>query len=59
MACIALGCLVGVLGSRVSGSAWWYLAIPGAVAAAWLFVADPQRCARRNEPRPRGPGGAA
>lgn len=40
----AVGWLVGAAGSAASGSAFWYCAIPAAVAVGWLFVADPSRC---------------
>jgi hypothetical protein len=42
--CLALGCVVGFVGWYVSGSQWWYLAVPGALAAGWLMVANPERC---------------
>jgi len=44
LALAALGWLVGAVGSALSGSAYWYGAIPAAVALGWLFVADPSRC---------------
>lgn len=43
-ACIAAGSAVGVVGQWLSGSAAWWLAVPGAMAAVWLFVADPRCC---------------
>ncbi len=50
---IALGCTVGFVGWLLSGNQWWYLAIPGTLAAAWLVVADPERClARENHTAP-------
>ena len=48
IACIALGCTVGYVGWLMSGSQWWYLAIPGAIAAVWLMVANPERCLSRD-----------
>jgi hypothetical protein len=42
--CVALGFALGFAGSLLSGSHWWYLAIPGAIAAGWLAVANPERC---------------
>lgn len=44
LALLAAGTAVGVLGSWLSGSALWYLAIPVALAAGWLRVADPTQC---------------
>lgn len=38
------GAVVGLLGSSLSGHAAWYLAVPVAVAASWLFVANPMEC---------------
>jgi hypothetical protein len=42
--CIAVGSLVGALGSSLTGSDRWYLAIPLAVAIGWFFVANPLAC---------------
>jgi hypothetical protein len=42
--CVALGLAVALAGVFFSGSQAWYLAIPGAVALGWLFVADPTKC---------------
>ncbi len=44
VACVLAGLLVGVIGSAVTGSSVWYLAIPALVAAAWLLIADPTQC---------------
>ena len=44
MALAAAGWLVGAAGSAVSGNAYWYCAIPAAVALGWFFVADPTQC---------------
>ena len=41
---LAAGAVVGLLGSWLSGSALWYLAIPVALAVGWLWVADPTQC---------------
>ena len=46
LALAAAGWLVGAVGSALSGQAYWYAAIPAAVAVGWLFVADPSRCDR-------------
>ncbi|MCX8004021.1 MAG: hypothetical protein N2688_03540 [Burkholderiaceae bacterium] len=40
----AAGAAVGAIGQAMSGSAWWFLAVPAAVAAGWLALADPTRC---------------
>ena len=47
--CLALGGLIGFIGAQVSGSDWWYVAIPGAVAAGWLRVANPENCVQRSQ----------
>jgi len=44
LACLAAGGIVGAVGSALTGSDLWYLAIPVAIAGAWLFVADPTEC---------------
>lgn len=44
LACMGVGTLVGFVGSAVSGNTVWYLAVPAAVAAGWLFFADPTQC---------------
>ncbi len=41
---VGAGALVGVVGSRLTGSDGWYLAIPVALAAGWLWRADPTQC---------------
>jgi hypothetical protein len=45
--CLLLGTAVGVVGFMASGSQWWYVAIPGALAAGWLTIANPERCMPR------------
>ena len=42
--CTAAGAAVALAGVFLSGSQWWYLAIPAVVAAGWLFFADPTQC---------------
>jgi len=44
LALAAAGGFVGAVGSALTGNAFWYGAIPAAVALGWLFVADPSRC---------------
>lgn len=53
VALAVIGWVVGAAGNAVSGNAYWYCAIPAAVALGWLFVADPTRC----EPDSREPHG--
>lgn len=43
-ACIIGGGLIGYVGQHVTGSSAWFLAVPGLIALAWLFVADPDAC---------------
>jgi len=42
--CLALGTLAALLGASLVASPWWWLAVPVAIAAGWLLVADPTRC---------------
>lgn len=44
LGCAALGAAVASAGVFFSGSQWWSLAIPAAVAAGWLFFGDPTQC---------------
>jgi len=46
LACLVVGGFAGATGSALTGNAYWYLAIPAAIAAGWLFVADPEQCER-------------
>lgn len=50
LACIAAGAVVGFAGHAWTAQAYWFLAIPAAVAVGWLFLADPTAC----EPPARG-----
>lgn len=43
-ACVTAGVLVGAAGSALTDNDAWYLAVPAAVAAGWLFFANPARC---------------
>jgi hypothetical protein len=52
---LATGALLGAAGAWLTGSQYWFLAIPGALALGWLFLANPLACAP--EP-PRGDGSA-
>lgn len=42
--CLAAGAATGALGALATGSEWWYIAIPIALAAGWLRVGTPERC---------------
>lgn len=44
LTCVLVGSAIAVIGSVLSGSSIWYLAIPGVVALGWLFLADPTEC---------------
>ncbi|MBK7472603.1 MAG: hypothetical protein IPI73_20280 [Betaproteobacteria bacterium] len=44
LGCIALGTVIGWGGFAITGAVAWFLAIPAAIAAGWLVVADPTRC---------------
>lgn len=44
LGCFAVGGIVGLVGSTLTGSDLWYLAIPIAVAFVWMFVANPTEC---------------
>lgn len=44
LACVGAGVVVGFAGSTVTGNDYWYLAIPAAMAAGWLFFANPAAC---------------
>lgn len=41
---LAAGVAIGASGAGLTGSDWWWLAIPVLLTAAWLRVADPTRC---------------
>ena len=41
---VALAAAGWLAGTAVSGNAYWYCAIPAAVALGWFFVADPTQC---------------
>jgi len=44
LVCIGAGAVVGVLGQVATDNVWWYLAVPIAVAAGWLWVGTPEQC---------------
>lgn len=43
--CLVGGALVGLVGEWLTASQWGYLAVPALLAAVWLFIADPGKCA--------------
>ncbi len=49
---VVLGVAVGVLVREVWHSDAGFLAVPGLLALAWLFVADPTRCESRDKGSP-------
>lgn len=44
LGCAALGVAIGWGGFAITGATTWFLAIPAAIAAGWMVVADPTRC---------------
>jgi hypothetical protein len=50
LAVLAAGGLIGASGAWLTGSQYWFLAIPAALTAGWLFLANPLAC----EPETRG-----
>lgn len=44
LACTALGLGIGLLGMSFTSDPRWFLALPAALAAGWLFFADPSQC---------------
>ena len=44
VAVLSTGALCGAAGSWLTGSQHWFLAIPGALAVGWLFLANPLTC---------------
>lgn len=44
LACFLAGLGIGYAGEALTGHPAWYLAIPAALAAGWLFLADPTKC---------------
>ncbi len=45
LAVLGTGALLGAAGHWLTGSQHWFLAIPGALAVGWLFLANPLACA--------------
>lgn len=44
LACTALGLGIGLVGNHLTGDQRWFLALPLALAAGWLFFANPAEC---------------
>jgi hypothetical protein len=55
--CLGIGVLVGAAGTALTGSTYWYIAIPVAVALGWLVVANPSECEPPVAGRDRSPPG--
>ena len=49
LACTALGLGVGLLGIHFTSDPKWFLALPAALAAGWLSLADPSQCMSRQD----------
>lgn len=49
-ACLLAGTGIGTAGYLLTGSQWWFAAVPALLAAAWLAVADPERCLEERRP---------
>ena len=45
LAVLGTGALLGAAGHWLTGSQHWFLALPGALAVGWLFLANPLACA--------------
>ena len=61
VAVLSTGALIGAAGSWLTGSQHWFLAIPGALALSWLFLANPLACTPKSPAGggPAGPNSAA
>lgn len=44
LTCVACGGVVGYAGYALTGSTWWFTAVPAAMAVVWCLVADPNEC---------------
>ncbi len=49
LAVLATGALLGAAGAWLTGSQYWFLAIPGALALGWLFLANPLGCTAKSQ----------
>lgn len=41
---LALGALITTAGVWLTGSQYWFLAVPSSLAAGWLYLANPEAC---------------
>ncbi|MEO8102504.1 MAG: hypothetical protein ABI790_08255 [Betaproteobacteria bacterium] len=57
LACVFAGLIIGVIGSALSGSSAWYVAIPAVIAIGWFFHADPTACEPSSPKRANGAPG--
>jgi hypothetical protein len=48
--CLVAGAGIGWAGLLFTGSEWWFLAVPAAMAAGWLVVGTPEQCANPDRP---------
>lgn len=55
LALLATGAVLGAAAAWLTGSQYWFLAIPAALAIGWLFLANPLAC----QPEPPSGGGSA
>jgi hypothetical protein len=44
LVCTALGLGIGLIGNHLTSNPKWFLALPAALAAGWLFFANPAEC---------------
>jgi len=44
LAVLATGALLGGAGVWLTGNPYWWLAVPAALATAWLFLSNPLEC---------------
>jgi len=51
LAVLAAGALLGAAGEWLSGSQYWFLAIPVALALGWLLLANPLACTAESQAR--------
>lgn len=54
LALLATGALIGAAGQWITHGPWGYLAVPAALAAGWLFLANPLACEAQAPPGPHG-----
>lgn len=54
LVCAVAGITIGAIGNALTQAAEWFLAIPVALAAGWLWWADPTQCETTPVPPRRG-----